>query len=210
MSATRFLLIRHGETQWNRQGRRQGHGDSPLTPTGIAQARALAFRLAETNFKALYTSDLGRAVETARHIADRTGHEVQIDTRLRERAYGIFEGLTIRQAQTLHADIYKQYRDSGPDYVIPGGESTRQRLDLFLTCLRHLADRHRDQQVAVVAHGGTINLIYRVCHGLPLRGPRHFDLPNAGINVIDFTNGRWHVVHWADVSHLSEMDAIDR
>ena len=93
MRRTQLIVVRHGETEWNIAGIRQGHLDSRLTARGMAQAKALAQRLARERFTALYSSDLGRAVQTAMSVADLTGHEVVTDARLRERHLGIFQGL---------------------------------------------------------------------------------------------------------------------
>ena len=103
---TELLLIRHGETLWNQQRRMQGQNDSPLTPTGLEQARKLARRLKDVAFSALYSSDLRRAHETARCIADATGHEVIADRGLRERSFGIFEGLTNDEIRARHPEDY--------------------------------------------------------------------------------------------------------
>ena len=112
---TEILLIRHGETLWNQQGRMQGQNDSPLTPTGLEQARKLARRLKDVAFTALYSSDLGRAHQTARCIADATGHEIIADRGLRERSFGIFEGLTNAEIQVRHPEDYALFakRDAG-------------------------------------------------------------------------------------------------
>src|SRR5438477_4218649 len=88
--ATQIIIVRHGETTWNLEGRHQGHLDSPLTKRGVAQAEALAARLGNEEFAALYSSDLGRALATAEIIGTRCGKSVVIDARLRERNLGIF------------------------------------------------------------------------------------------------------------------------
>src|SRR5262245_29104209 len=93
MDRTQLIIVRHGQTQWNLKLIRQGHLDSGLTEKGIAQAKALGERLARESFTALYSSDLGRAVQTAQMIAAATGHEIITDPRLRERHLGIFQGL---------------------------------------------------------------------------------------------------------------------
>src|SRR3954468_9986848 len=103
---TDVLLIRHGETLWNQQGRMQGQDDSPLTTTGLEQARKLARRLKDVAFTTLYSSDLGRAHQTARCIADETGHEIVADQGLRERSFGIFEGLTNSEIEKRYPDHY--------------------------------------------------------------------------------------------------------
>jgi broad specificity phosphatase PhoE len=92
---TTLMLIRHGETEWNRAGKFQGHADSPLTHRGLAQARAVALALAEEDFDAFYSSDLGRAKKTASIIADRLGRRYLTDERLREQHYGLIQGMTV-------------------------------------------------------------------------------------------------------------------
>src|SRR3954454_24984017 len=93
-AATKIVLVRHGETKWNVEQRIQGQGDSPLTETGIEQARLIGRRLAREHFDRLIASDLGRALQTAAEIGQLTGHAVDPDARLRERHFGEGEGLT--------------------------------------------------------------------------------------------------------------------
>src|ERR1051325_10264843 len=99
MLLTRLIVVRHGETVWNLEGKLQGQMDSPLTPSGLAQSRALAERFSRCPISALYSSDLGRARQTAESIAVRTGQEIRFDDRLRERHLGVFQGLTWVQVQ---------------------------------------------------------------------------------------------------------------
>ena len=128
MERTQFIIVRHGQTQWNHRGIRQGHLDSDLTARGIAQAKALGIRLAREHFTTLYSSDLGRAVHTARIIAASTGHEIVTDARLRERHLGIFQGLDGDQIRAKYPEEHRLHRTVGPDYVIPEGESVRQQV----------------------------------------------------------------------------------
>ena len=103
--STELILVRHGETEWNREHRMQGHRDSPLSETGWAQARRLGGRLKDETFGALYSSDLGRARNTAQSVADATGHEIIVDARLRERHFGVFEGLTTGNDDFIDTDF---------------------------------------------------------------------------------------------------------
>lgn len=121
MTATQFILVRHGETTWNREGRIQGHLDSPLNPEGIAQAKTLAERLRVESIDVLISSDLGRARKTAQYIAIRTGNTVHVDARLRERHYGIFQGMTRSEAKSVYPDVYAQFQDETVACAIPGG-----------------------------------------------------------------------------------------
>ena len=104
MNRTQIIIVRHGQTEWNIRGIRQGYLDSPLTGRGMAQAKALAQRLAREKFTALYSSDLGRAVQTAQEIANVTGHAIVTDARLRERHLGIFQGLNAEEINAKYLD----------------------------------------------------------------------------------------------------------
>jgi len=200
MSRTRIILLRHGETAWNVEGRYQGQLDSALTPTGLAQARALGSRLAGAQLSALYSSDLGRARQTAELIAETTGHEVRTDVRLRERHFGIFQGL--RKAELKSLEQYRLFKAGGSDHVIPEGESAQQAADRSNACLEELAARHVGGDLVVVAHGGTLSALLRHTLGLPLAGARRFARFNASWNVFARRKDRWFLETWGDVSHL--------
>ena len=205
MPVTRIILLRHGETTWNLEGRYQGHLDSPLTPRGESQARALAQRLAGAKFAALYSSDLGRARQTADAIAKATGHEVLPDPRLRERHLGIFQGLLKSEMKQKFADDYRLFKSAGPDHALPGGESARQAAQRNITCLEDLARRHPGETIVVVAHGGTISALLRHTLGIPPGTPRRFERFNASWNAFtwDEERERWRLETWGDLTHLS-------
>lgn len=206
---TEFILLRHGETEWNAQDRLQGHMNSSLSREGLRQADALAERLATLPFQALYSSDLDRAVETAARIAARTGHALQPDARLRERALGILEGLTRMEARQRYPDVFAAYTEGGADYVVPKGESASQRLRLALQCLEELGARHPEARVVVVTHGGLLSGLLRHCLGIPPSTPRAFSVLNAGWNQFDLHEGAFRMVTWGDVSHLRGLSLDD-
>ncbi len=203
MGRTQVIIVRHGETQWNTKGIRQGHFDSQLTEKGIAQAAALAERLKREKFSALYSSDLGRAVQTAATIAAVTGHAVVRDPRLRERHLGIFQGLNGEEIKQKFPEQYRLHRSLGPDYVIPGGESTRQQLERNIDYLNQLAEKHRGEQIVVVTHGGVVSGFFRHTLSIPLDAPRRFEFVNAGLNVFAQEDNNWMLLTWGDVSHLA-------
>jgi probable phosphoglycerate mutase len=206
---TELILLRHGETEWNAVGRLQGHRDSALNREGLRQADALAARLASVSFTALYSSDLGRAVETARRIAARTGHAVVPDPRLRERGLGILEGLTREEAAGRHPEVFSEYAAGGPDYVVPQGESTSQRLRHAVECLEELGARHRGERLVVVTHGGVLSLLFRHSLGIPPQAPRTFSVLNAGWNQFDYHEGTFRLVTWGDITHLKDTSRDD-
>jgi probable phosphoglycerate mutase len=208
-SVCEVIVVRHGETEWNRIGRQQGHLDSPLSETGIAQAEAIAERLAGEEFTALYSSDLGRAFHTAERIAARTGREIIKDARLRERHLGIFQGLTREEAHVKHPDESERLDSGDPDYRIPGGESARARYERMVACIEEIAARHPGERIVIVSHGGALRSLFYRTVGIPLSAPRAFKLFNASINRFYFEDGAWKLATWGDISHLDGLDTID-
>lgn len=200
-----IVVVRHGETVWNAQRRMQGQLNSPLSERGRAQARALGARFLTESFDHLYSSDLERAYETAAAIAQRTGHEIRIDIRLRERAFGIFEGLTAAEMQARHPEEYAKFRARDPDHTLPGGESTRDFFARCMACFEDLGSRHPGERIVVVAHGMLLDALYRAARGLDLVVPREADLINASVNVFRYDRVRWDIVTWGDCAHLDEV-----
>jgi 2,3-bisphosphoglycerate-dependent phosphoglycerate mutase len=205
---TTFLLLRHGETLWNRDGRLQGWQDSPLSDAGRAQAGALAARLATETVDAIVASDLGRTRETAEPIAARLGLPLRLDAGLRERCYGEFEGMTWSEIERARPTDYHRLAARDPEYVVPGGESGVQFRDRVVSALEHLAQRHVGATVAVITHGGVLGIVYRHAKDIALEMPRTFSVPNAAVNRVRIKGRRWAVEAWADTGHLAEA-ALD-
>ena len=203
---TEILLIRHGETLWNQQGRMQGQHDSPLTATGMQQARQLARRLAGVSFTTLYSSDLGRAHQTARCIADASGHEVIADAGLRERDFGIFEGLTNTEIKLRHPEDYEIFARRDSDYAMPGGESAAAFRKRVVQTLETIAGRHNGETIVVVSHGLVLDALYRTACGMALDVPRGFPLLNCSVNTFRYGPDGWLAVSVCDVTHLAGDD----
>jgi len=210
MSSTKLIIIRHGETLWNVEGKKQGQLNSPLTSLGIKQAKALARRLTEESFTHLYASDLGRASETAEYIANRTNHEVILENGLRERNFGIFQGLTDKQIKNNYFAEYNSHQANKVDYVIPDGESLRQFYKRVTACLKSIIARHAGQTVTIVTHGGVIDGWFRFIFDLSLETPRRAKLWNASINCIvhEYAVG-WTLHTWGDVNHVKSLRHLD-
>jgi probable phosphoglycerate mutase len=203
MAEARILLIRHGETEWNRAGRVQGyHADSPLTETGREQARALAARLAREGIDALYSSDAGRTRETANPICMVTRLPVIRDKALRERNYGVFEGRSFTEVEVEFPAEFGKFRTRDPNYAPPNGESATQFRDRIITALEGIAARATGKRVAVITHGGVLGVMYRHTMNIALEAKRGYSLANAGLNHFRFADGRWLLDAWGDVAHL--------
>ncbi len=202
------FLVRHGETTWNREGRIQGMGDSPLTDRGVAQARAVAVRLAAERFEALHCSDLGRARETARHVAEAVQLDVTVHAGLRERSYGMLEGKTWDEICRDHPEAARRLsRDA--EYVIPGGESLVQFRDRVTATLGAIASKAGGKPFAVVTHGGVLGIMYRVATDLPLDAPRTYRTVNAGVTHVRYDGVRWRLVRWGEAGHLEGAGTTD-
>lgn len=209
MTTTEFIVIRHGETAWNAEGRIQGHLDSPLNEEGLAQALLVGDRVAREPFSQLYCSDLGRALQTAQPIADRSGRRVWSDARLRERNLGLFQGLTGAECERSSPEHYARFKQREPDHVIPGGESVRQVYERVSGVFVDFAHKHEGERVVVVTHGGVLDALYRFAAGVALEVPRTFPIFNASVNRVACDDGRWSVRLWGDISHLTRDAALD-
>jgi probable phosphoglycerate mutase len=206
MHETRLIVIRHGETEWNREKRMQGTTDTQLSDVGRSQAQALGRRLAARSFGALYCSDLSRARDTARAIAEHTGVRIVTDPRLQERRFGIFEGLIAAEIIARYPEEHARFSSRDPDYEVPGGESARSFTRRCLGCLAEIADRHRGGEVVVVTHGLVLDALYRAANGLDHGAPRTLPLINASVNLFGYAAGAWRMELWGDVSHLAEHE----
>ena len=212
-----LILIRHGETDWNVAQRLQGHLDIALNETGRAQAQALAEQLAKETLDAVVCSDLQRALHTAQAIAQRQQLTCQIDAQWRERNFGGFEGelvSTLKQRFPVEYAAWRSHDVDGPLPPNPDGTLTgetirclHRRIEqaLLSLCRQHDA-LHQVRKVAVVAHGGILECIYRMARQLPLNAARQVGMFNASINRLRLyvTNQQVHVelVNWGDVAHL--------
>ena len=207
--STVLVVTRHGETAWNLERRAQGHLDSDLTELGLRQAQALAERLAGERFDALYSSDLGRAMNTARAIADRIDLEPTPDVRLRERNLGIMQGLTSAEFRERFPEEYARFRSGDPDYGVPEGESARQRSQRAVEACEDLARRHGGGRILLVSHGGFLDSLFRRATGYPIEEPRRFSIFNAGLNVFQVSGDAWRLDTWGSVDHLRRMGTMD-
>lgn len=209
MTVSRLILLRHGETLWNQENRIQGHRDSALNAKGLIQAEALAARLAGEAFDALYSSDLGRAHQTAERIAARTGHTIRLDAGMRERNLGMLEGLTRTEVQAMHPEVYARYRTFGAEYIVPGGESAQQFISRVVVTFSILAREYAGRTVVAVTHGGVLDAMYRHVTRMPWDGERRVPLLNASYNCFTCTReGEWSLPVWGDVAHLQDL-ALD-
>jgi len=202
VNATTLVLVRHGETAWNAEGRVQGQTDVPLNEVGRAQAQALVPVLAAQRFEAIYSSDLLRVRETARPTARALGLEVSLDAGLRERHYGMFETLTYVECRERFPIEFERFREKELAFDFGTGESLQLFHQRALATVGAIAARHASKTVLVFTHGGVLEMLYREATARGLRSARDFEIPNAAINRFEFGAGRWQLRAWAEAAHL--------
>lgn len=202
---TRICFVRHGETDWNVEKRIQGLTDIPLNEKGRGQAVAMAFNAAHVSFRAIYSSDLVRAVDTAKALAEREGLEVKLLPQLRERNFGIFQGLTAAEGEQRHPEAYQRYAARDPHYDFETGESLLDLAARVTEAVDWMVRHHSGQTIAAVTHGGVLDILFRKATGRPLSTPRDFKIPNCGLNWFHFDGQGWHLESWGDRHHLQNV-----
>jgi probable phosphoglycerate mutase len=200
---TRICMVRHGETDWNVEKRIQGHIDISLNAAGQAQADAAAAGLAGHEFHAAYSSDLDRAWQTAQAIGRRRGLEVRRAPGLRERHYGVLQGLTTAEVAVRYPKAYAHYLARTPDHAFRTGETLVDFAARIVAAIEALAAAHPGETLLLVSHGGVLDICYRRATGRDLAAPRDFAIPNAALNWFEVGPDGWQLLAWADRSHLA-------
>ena len=201
-------LVRHGETDWNRELRFQGHLDAPLNALGLQQAQRLGRCLASQGPRPLLASDLLRTRQTAQPLAGQWQTQALPEPLWREQAFGVIEGLTIDEIREHHPDIVQGWQGHDPDFAPTGGESRRQFHARVMRAVQALVERCKQegwQAPVVVSHGGVLDMIYRSATGQTLAAPRQCPIPNAGLNHVRTDGVRFEIVQWAQTHHLEGL-----
>jgi probable phosphoglycerate mutase len=203
---THVILIRHGQSQGNAEGRFGGHTDTPLSPKGRRQAQATARALASEKFSAIYSSDLPRAIETATPLVQLTGAPFVTTDAFRERSVGVMEGLTFEEAAEQHPEQYQALLHRDFEHVLEGGESYRQTLDRAAGKLDELIEQHRGGRIAVFTHTGAICILILHLMGAldaPELKPVWIATTNCGLARFDMRDdGFVRVITVNDIRHL--------
>jgi probable phosphoglycerate mutase len=203
---TKLIAVRHGETEWNKIERQQGHLDSSLTELGLLQAKAVGDGLLQYQIDTFYTSDSGRAVQTSEIIRKIVNVNFTTDLRLRERNLGILQGITQKDFVERYPDESENFNKNDPDYILPRGESIRQRYQRAVDCVEDLARQNIGKTVLIVSHGGVLMSMFYKALDLPLSQKRSFSLFNGSINIFSLDeNMKWNLDTWGTVDHLTKQ-----
>lgn len=202
---TQLLLIRHGQSTWNAEGRIQGWADPPLDDVGREQAQKLARRLADEKhgIVAVYSSPLLRARQTAEEIAQTLGLPVQTDDRLKENGVGEFTGLTGQEVEQRFPEWFAGLKATAEWVPPPGGEDRADFMNRAVRGMTDIVTHHPEQTVAIVSHGGTLGVYLAHLLGIPIRRPLPFQFDNASLSVVQVAEPRIRLYKLNDTSHLA-------
>ncbi len=201
----RLLLIRHAATAWTAQGRFQGQTDIPLSPHGRRQATALAQRLMAETLHMLYASDLQRAWETARALAAPHALHVHAEPRLREMAFGRWEGLTYAEIQQQDAQSLAAWKRDQLHSAPPGGETLRQMTERVMIAYANMLAAGQDKTVGLVAHGGPLQLLLCRALGLPPQAYWQFAVSPASLSELCVYEQGAILTRLNDMHHLCTL-----
>ena len=196
------LVARHGETAWNRAGRIQGGTDTPLSDVGLAQARALADRLALESIARVVSSDLARARVTAEVVARACGVPLELDARLREIGLGEWEGLTWDEVEARDPELKRTFKSRDPDVRPPGGETRGEAQARAWAALEEHGSLATGKLVLLVTHGAVLQGLVRHALGIAPGVMHSFRTPNASLFTFVREGGRWFARGLSDTSHL--------
>lgn len=205
---TRLILVRHGETVWNAEGRIQGHTDVPLSDRGMKQAKMVAQRLAGVHLSAVYSSDLLRARATAEIIAVRHGVAVRTTDALREAYLGEWQGLTVAEAAEQDADLVALWKSDSVAHRPPRAERLEDVQARAVSAVQQIIRDHPNQTVAVVSHGGPIKSVICWAIGAPLSSIPRMRMDNGAITCIRADAVRVQVEVCNDTCHLRGEAAV--
>lgn len=200
-----WFIVRHGETEWNARGRIQGHTNIGLSATGTHQSRLIAKRLAKIPIDAAYSSDLLRSVDTAREILRERTAPLQTTSQLREYHKGVFEGLTNDEARLRYPDLHAASLVKDLDFAPSGGESTRQTSIRIASFVARLRQRHIDDNLLIVGHGGSLRAAFVALMDLPLEANWRFFLTNCSLSVVHIYPDNAVLRLYNDTSHLDVL-----
>ncbi|CAN5304545.1 histidine phosphatase family protein [soil metagenome] len=202
----RLILVRHGQTAWNAERRLQGHTDVGLSERGEREALAVGAALANEPIDAIWSSDLLRAHRTAACIAaHHAALSIRTDRALRERSYGVFEGLRLDELSTRHPEAVAGWSGDVLSLVPPQGELRRDFHHRIAAALASVAAAHPGQTVCVATHGGVLDVAYRLAGDVAFDAARQWSIVNAGINRLTITAGRFSLQSWGEDAHLAAV-----
>ena len=206
--ATEITIIRHGETIWNAQQRIQGHRNSKLSENGIRQAGLVAKSLAKREFDVLISSDLERAAETAGIINKLLQLPLEYNKNMRERSFGIVEGMTLAEMKEKFPREYRSYKERELGFKFSGGESIEQLFNRVTSEIEAIARKFENKKVLIVSHGLVLETMMYKTFNIKLNSPRVFSINNSSISSFYIDRDNWFLKEWGVIEHLVSLNVL--
>ena len=207
--ANTFYIVRHGQTNWNILGKTQGHGNSDLTKIGESQAEELAEAMVKYPIDFIYSSDLGRAVQTAQIVGEKIGIDVEKTSALREMGFGVWEGLLIEEIKKDHAGTYDTWRNDPHLVNIPEGETLhviKERLDNFI---KEINEKYDNKHILLVSHSVTVRVMLLSFLNSGMENIYRIKQDNTALNIVEFRDYGPVIVKMNDTSHIKNNEKIN-
>lgn len=207
--ANTFYIVRHGQTNWNILGKTQGHGNSDLTKKGEEQALELAEAMLNYPIDLIYSSDLGRAVQTAEIVGQKIGIEVNQTPSLREMGFGAWEGLLIEEIKKDHLDTYTTWRNEPHLVNIEGGETLhiiKERVDSFI---KEINEKYDNKHILLVSHSVTVRVMLLSFLNSGMENIYRIKQDNTALNMVEFRDYGPVVLKMNDTSHIKNNEKIN-
>jgi len=200
----KLIIVRHGETDWNRENRFQGQADPPLNHAGREQAYKLAARLCNVPLTAAFSSDLRRARETAQILTGNRQIPLKLDARLRERRFGLWEGLTRDEVSSRYPELFAGWKKDPVSYTPPGGESLAEVYCRVFSFLQWLQGEYADGDLLICGHGGSLRALICAALGAPVAAHRSLRVDNGSLSVLVGRDGDFRLTRLNDTAHLRD------
>lgn len=207
--ANTFYIVRHGQTNWNILGKTQGHGNSDLTAKGIEQATELAESIVNYPIDYIYSSDLGRAVQTAQILGDKLNIEVEETEALREMGFGEWEGLLIDEIKTNYANVYTTWRNEPHLAQIPGGETLHLIKDRVDSFIQSLNEKYDNKHILLVTHSVTVRVMLLAFLNSGMENIYRIKQDNTALNIVEYRDYGPVVIKMNDTSHIKDNQKIN-
>ena len=200
----KFYLVRHGETDWNKQGRFQGQSDTELNRNGLAQARATARMARGWNLSAIYSSPLSRTMQVAEEFSRQLGLPITAEEGLKELALGELEGIEGEEMRAGWPEVYNTWRDNPATLVMPGGESLAELQERSWQVILNLEQSHANgDNLALISHNFAIRAICGRLLGMPLSNFHSMSLSLGSVSIFDSSPRGRHLLCYNSTGHLS-------
>ena len=207
--ANTFYIVRHGQTNWNILGKTQGHGNSDLTAKGIEQATELAESIVNYPIDYIYSSDLGRAVQTAQILGDKLNIKVEETEALREMGFGEWEGLLIDEIKANYANVYATWRNEPHLAQIPGGETLHLIKDRVDSFIQSLNEKYDDKHILLVTHSVTVRVMLLAFLNSGMENIYRIKQDNTALNIVEYRDYGPVVIKMNDTSHIKDNQKIN-